>query len=559
MRTSASVSDAFPLLGGLLEGMAATVEANPRLKAALEAAAADRLEDMRHALTYPTNPWVALATADELAGMDPRGAYRGARKNTVILSRALAEDLAEGGGPATTAATVAILRGLVHWLARTDWTDADQEPGKAFEAAVAAGVVPPVHEAEGPAPVPVEPDEPEEEPAVAYRLGAAILDIAGRHLGQPYAFTPTPDYDDPNWQGPFDCAEYASYSAWRAYRIAYGVVRDPVKRFNSYSGYWRRDAERLGIRIAWRDALHIPGAVLLRYPPRGEPPPYGHVAISLGDGGGTYEALGRRHGVKKHDARGRSWDCGVLIPGVRYDLPDGVGSDLLIFKLMDPPAGASPIVERIQEALAARGFLAARQAIGVYDGATEEAVTAFQEAEGLTVDGEVGPETGRALGLGAIWDEAPARDRPALAADPPSESGAIDGEVLTLARTLYGEARGEPREGQEAVANVILNRVRSPRYPNTVSRVCLQRWQFSCWNEGDPNRRVIEALQPGANAVFDALLDLARAAIFGRLPVRVADALHYHADGIMPAWVRNSPAATLVARIGRHLFWRGIR
>ena len=67
-----------------------------------------------------------------------------------------------------------------------------------------------------------------------------------------------------------------------------------------------------------------------------------------------------------------------------------------------------------------------------------------------------------------------------------------------LARTIYGEARGESISGQEAIASVILNRVafakRRGRYwwGNTIAGVCLAPWQFSCWNENDLNRKIIE-------------------------------------------------------------------
>lgn len=57
-----------------------------------------------------------------------------------------------------------------------------------------------------------------------------------------------------------------------------------------------------------------------------------------------------------------------------------------------------------------------------------------------------------------------------------------------FARTLFGEARGEGMEGQSAVGEVILNRLADDRWPSTLAGVCLQPWQFSCWNDKDPNR-----------------------------------------------------------------------
>jgi len=103
-----------------------------------------------------------------------------------------------------------------------------------------------------------------------------------------------------------------------------------------------------------------------------------------------------------------------------------------------------------------------------------------------------------------------------------------------------------------------LNRVKSGRYPNTIAKVCLQRQQFSCWNSDDPNRPIIQAKKPGSDPIFDGIFDIAVRAVSGVLPSLALDALHYHAKGVNPSWVKNSPGASLVARIGSHLFWRGI-
>ena len=67
-------------------------------------------------------------------------------------------------------------------------------------------------------------------------------------------------------------------------------------------------------------------------------------------------------------------------------------------------------------------------------------------------------------------------------------------DLEVMARTVYGEARGEPDTGQRAVAHVILNRLRDKRWPDSIKDVCLQPKQFSCWNEDDPNReRILSA------------------------------------------------------------------
>ncbi|WP_109315000.1 cell wall hydrolase [Pseudovibrio ascidiaceicola] len=149
--------------------------------------------------------------------------------------------------------------------------------------------------------------------------------------------------------------------------------------------------------------------------------------------------------------------------------------------------------------------------------------------------------------------------RPKPTPTPTVNNPGVSNAVLTMARTIYGEARGEPYSGKVAVANVIMNRVRSYRYPSTVEGVCLQPWQFSCWNANDPNSGIIANLQPGANGRFDTCLSIAQKAVSGALSDNTGGALHYHADYLDEvSWVKNSPNARMSARIGRHMFFVGI-
>lgn len=78
-------------------------------------------------------------------------------------------------------------------------------------------------------------------------------------------------------------------------------------------------------------------------------------------------------------------------------------------------------------------------------------------------------------------------------------------EIWYLAATIYGEARGEGRESKEAVAWVIRNRVRQPRWPSTYRQVVTQRLQFSCWNDNDPNR--LKLAKPGLRGDHRAWLE----------------------------------------------------
>lgn len=132
---------------------------------------------------------------------------------------------------------------------------------------------------------------------------------------------------------------------------------------------------------------------------------------------------------------------------------------------------------------------------------------------------------------------------------------AKDAEIDLLARTLFGEARGEiAREGRrayEAVAQVILNRVAARRWPNDIKGVILQALQFSVWNARDPNRPKMLAVT-ARDREFKLALEVARAAVEGTLPNHVGKSDHYHTRRVNPSWSRGK---TPVVVIGNHKFF----
>jgi len=135
-----------------------------------------------------------------------------------------------------------------------------------------------------------------------------------------------------------------------------------------------------------------------------------------------------------------------------------------------------------------------------------------------------------------------------------------DPVTVLLARTIYGEARGESVRGMEAVAAVIVNRVRRSRerggywWGNDLAQVCAKPWQFSCWNPGDPNRAKIERVGM-ENRVFQCCLRIARRATTGTLDDPTGGATHYHTLAANPPWARGRVPS---AEIGNHLFYTGI-
>ncbi len=133
----------------------------------------------------------------------------------------------------------------------------------------------------------------------------------------------------------------------------------------------------------------------------------------------------------------------------------------------------------------------------------------------------------------------------------------MDQEIETLARTIWGEARGEGCAGMAAVAAVIMNRVRVAKsrggywWGSSIIAVCRKPWQFSCWNADDPNRDKMLALD-GRDLYFATALRIARRAFYGALEDPTGGATHYHAAGMTPSWSRNEKP---VAVIGRHVFY----
>ena len=130
-------------------------------------------------------------------------------------------------------------------------------------------------------------------------------------------------------------------------------------------------------------------------------------------------------------------------------------------------------------------------------------------------------------------------------------------EIEIFAKTLFGEARGEKLTGIEAVANVILNRVKHAQkigsywWGKTIEEVCLKPFQFSCWNKNDPNRALLfEDLSQ--NKIYQMCERIARRAVAGLLSDNTKGATHYHTLNTNPYWARSAVPS---AEIGHHLFY----
>ncbi len=139
-------------------------------------------------------------------------------------------------------------------------------------------------------------------------------------------------------------------------------------------------------------------------------------------------------------------------------------------------------VRKIQTLLQGYGVYTGR-IDGIYGTKTREAVKIFQRYNGLTVDGIAGPQTLKKMGIS-------------------SQTTSSSSNVNLLARLVYGEARGEPYTGQVAVAAVVLNRVKSPNFPNSIAGVIYQAGAFDAVSDGQIN---MTPNQTAINAATDAI------------------------------------------------------
>ena len=145
-------------------------------------------------------------------------------------------------------------------------------------------------------------------------------------------------------------------------------------------------------------------------------------------------------------------------------------------------------VALIQQRLKEWGYYSG-QVDGVFGRATYQAVVRFQRQNGLAIDGQVGKKTAAAMGIPLTGT---------ISAHLYRES-----ELNLLARLVNGEARGEPYIGQVAVAAVVLNRVRSDAFPDTISGVIFQPGAFDAVWDGqfdlEPTASCIRAARDAMN------------------------------------------------------------
>ncbi len=186
-------------------------------------------------------------------------------------------------------------------------------------------------------------------------------------------------------------------------------------------------------------------------------------------------------------------------------------------------------VTEIQTRLKAWGYYTG-SVDGTYGSQTEKAVRYFQQSNGLSVDGQAGPETLAALGLPAGLGSGGGSG---------SSGGGNSGDVDLLARLISAESRGEPYEGQVAVGAVVLNRVNHASFPNSISEVIYQSGAFSCLYDGQFDQPVAESSYRAARDALNGW-DPSNGAIY-----------YFNPATATSSWIWSRPA---IVTIGKHMF-----
>lgn len=181
-------------------------------------------------------------------------------------------------------------------------------------------------------------------------------------------------------------------------------------------------------------------------------------------------------------------------------------------------------VKAIQKKLKAWGYYNG-DVDGIYGSKTYNAVKKFQKKNNLKVDGIVGENTLKALGISGSKNN--------------SQNNSNNSDMNLLSRLVYGEARGEPYQGMVAVAATVLNRVSDSRFPNTIAGVIYQSGAYTCVSDGQinlsPNEQSKKAAQDAING-----WDPTYGCIY-----------YFNPSTATSKWIWSRPQ---VLTIGRHIF-----
>ena len=184
-------------------------------------------------------------------------------------------------------------------------------------------------------------------------------------------------------------------------------------------------------------------------------------------------------------------------------------------------------VRQIQEKLKRWGYYDG-SVDGIYGTKTVNAVKYFQRRNGLTQDGIAGPATLKAMGITSSSNS-----------NSSSSTGSNSSDINLLSHIIYAEARGEPYSGQVAVGAVVMNRVKSSSFPNSIAGVIYQRGAFDAVGDGQINMTPDATAKKAAQDAYNGW-DPSYGAIY-----------YFNPNTATSKWIWSRP---LTVVIGKHRF-----
>lgn len=188
------------------------------------------------------------------------------------------------------------------------------------------------------------------------------------------------------------------------------------------------------------------------------------------------------------------------------------------------------VVKTIQTKLKRWGYYSG-SVDGVFGAKTKAAVVSFQKKNGLTPDGIVGKATANAMGVTLSGGTSQSTTT--------TSKGLNNSDLYLLSCCVYGEARGESYTGKVAVAAVILNRVKSSKFPNSISGVIYQKGAFTCVSDGQINMGTNDECTRAAQDAFNGW-DPSGGALY-----------YFNPATATSKWIWSRPQ---IVTIGKHIF-----
>nr|WP_315420670.1 peptidoglycan-binding domain-containing protein [uncultured Pedobacter sp.] len=224
--------------------------------------------------------------------------------------------------------------------------------------------------------------------------GKQFLESAQKHIGEKYVYGAKVPFDNPNYKGAWDCAEFISWVVYQVAKVKIGIRGD-----EAYTGYWTKDVTKFCKQISISEATQTYGAILLRSPGY-KGIAIGHIVFSDG-AGGTIEAKSSKDGVCRSKVADRQWEFGLLINNIDYEVNPVFHFDYNLPTknfYVTKPLMKSAIVRSAKQKLAEINLY--HSVINdIYDIETAKAVTNYQNIEGLVVDGILGKQTLASLNI----------------------------------------------------------------------------------------------------------------------------------------------------------------